>query len=319
VGSEVKYNIVVSNKGTTPARNVVVTDQVPDGLEAANGQKQLTFNVGELGPGQSRSIPVTFKAVKRGKPCNVAVATSSNAGKVSDEVCTLIVQPGLAIMKTGDKEQFLGRNARYQVVVTNTGDTTLTGVVVTDTAPSPTTIVSAEGASIQGNTATWNIAELGAGQARRFNVNLTSKVAGNYCNRVTAATQSGLRESAEACTTWRGVSAILIEMVDDPDPLQIGETTTYTIRVTNQGTAEDTNIGVAAQFGKEMTPVSAQNGTVSGKTVTFAKVPRLAPKQSVTYAISAKAEATGDHRLRVSLTSDVLKTPVVEEESTNVY
>jgi hypothetical protein len=48
-------------------------------------------------------------------------------------------------------------------------------------------------------------------------------------------------------------------------------------------------------------------------------VPRLGSKQSVTYTITGKGVAEGDHRLKVIVTEDQLLAPVVEEESTRVY
>ncbi len=42
VGSDVTYNIVVSNTGTAVAREVVVTDTIPDGLSHSSGQSQLS-------------------------------------------------------------------------------------------------------------------------------------------------------------------------------------------------------------------------------------------------------------------------------------
>lgn len=128
-----------------------------------------------------------------------------------------------------------------------------------------------------------------------------------------------LTASSEACTEWRGMPALLIEVVDDPDPVQVGETTTYTVRVTNQGTAEDTNVGITANFSKEITPVTAEGGTISGQTVKFAPVPCFAAKQSFTYKITGRGAVAGDSRLKVEMTADLLKTPVTEEERTHVY
>jgi uncharacterized repeat protein (TIGR01451 family) len=323
IGSLVTYNIVVKNTGNADAENVVVTDTVPAGLSSADGKKTITYDLGTLAAGQSKQIPVTLKADATGKHCNVASVATSNAGSAKDDACTTVVKPGLAITKTGPKEQFLGRVASYEIVVSNTGDTTLTGVTVTDTAPAATRIVKADGATVTGNTAVWNVDQLKAGEKKNLAISLTTGTAGNHCNGVaTRATSDNLVADAQACTVWKGVPAILIEVVDDPDPIQVGETTTYTIRVTNQGTAPDNNIKIAAKFAKEIDPTAAAGSTagkVEGKTVTFAPVATLAPKQVVTWTITAKGAATGDHRLKVDLTSDVLSTPVVEEESTHVY
>lgn len=319
LGSTVTYNIVVANNGSAVAKNVVVTDNVPNGLESADGQKTITYQVGDLNPNQSKTISVPLRAASRGRHCNVAVATSSNAGTVTNDACTTVLQPGLRIVKTGEKEKFLGRNASYKVAITNTGDTALSDVVVTDTAPAGTTIVSASGATVTGNQAVWRVGNLAVGGSQSFDVVLTTTTAGNYCNGAAVTAAGGLRDSAEACTTWRGIAAVLLEVVDDPDPIQVDEQAVYTIRVTNQGTADLNNIGVNASFDDEIAPVSSPEGKVAGQAVSFTAVPRLAPKQSFTYTIRVKGVKAGDSRNKVTITADGLRTPVVEEESTHVY
>lgn len=314
LNSDVTYNIVVRNTGTAVAKNVVLTDPVPQGM----GGQPVTVNLGDIGPGQSKPASVTFKATQRGRFCNVATARSSNAGEVKAEACTVVQQPGLKVEKSGTKEQILGRNADYTIVVSNTGDTTLNNVVVSDTAPAATTIVAAPGAQTSGNKATWTIASLAPGQKQTFNLKLTSKTAGNHCNAVTA-TAGNLSDSAQACTLWRGIAAVLLEVVDDPDPIQVGENTTYTIKITNQGFADIHGVKMVATFEDKITPVSSAQGTVSGQNVNFPVVSTLAPKQVVTYTITVKGAKTGDSRNKFVLTCDELVSPVEETESTTVY
>jgi len=314
LNSDVTYNIVVKNTGSAVAKNVVLTDPVPQGM---SGQP-VTLNLGDIGPGQSKPATVTFRATQRGRFCNVATAASSNAGQVKAEACTVVQQPGLKVEKSGTKEQILGRNADYTIVVSNTGDTTLNNVVVTDTAPAATSIVAAPGAQTSGNKATWTIASLAPGQKQTFNLKLTSKTAGNHCNAVTAATGS-LSDSAQACTLWKGIAAVLLEVVDDPDPIQVGDNTTYTVKVTNQGFADIHGVKIVASFEDRVTPVSSAQGNVSGQTVTFPVVATVAPKQVVTYTITVRGAKTGDSRNKVILTCDELTSPVEETESTTVY
>jgi uncharacterized repeat protein (TIGR01451 family) len=318
LGDNVTYNIVVKSTGTATAKNVVVTDPVPDGYSLAGGQSELSFNVGDLPAGQSKALSATFKADKRGKVCNVATATASNAGKVSDDACTVIQQPGLKVAKTGTKEQIIGRKAEYEITVENTGDCDLANVSVVDTAPDGTQLVAAPGASISGNKATWTIANLAAGGKQSFTVTVVGKMAGNLCNSVTAAAAS-LSDSAQACTLWKGIAGVLLEVVDDPDPIQIGETTTYTIRVTNQGFADIHNVKLVGSFDDKTEPVSTSQGGISGKTVTFPGVAVIEPKKSISYTVTVKGVAAGDARNKVTLTCDETDTPVLEEESTRVY
>ena len=318
LGADVSYAIVVKNLGTGTVRNVVVTDPVPTGMSHANGKSELSFDLGDLAPGQTKPLTVTFKANQRGQVCNIATANSSNAGKVSKNACTIILAPGLKVEKSGTKEQILGRNADYEIVVSNSGDTTLRNVIVSDRTATETSIVAAPGATLSGNKATWNITELKPGAKHPVTIKLTSRVAGTHCNTVTASS-GGLSDSAKACTLWKGMAAVSLEVVDDPDPIQVGESTTYTIKITNQGSADIHNLKIMARFADQVTPVSTAQGSISGKIVNFPAVTTLGAKQTLTYTISVKGGSTGDSRNKITLTCEELKTPVEEEESTTVY
>ena len=318
LGEDVAYNLVVSNSGTAVAKGVVVTDTIPDGLVHSSGQTTLSFNVGDLGPNQSRAIPVVLKGVKRGRACNNAVATSSNAGKVSAEACTTIFQPGLTITKVGPKEQIIGKTAEYDITVSNPGDTKLSNVTVTDTAPAATRITGAPGATLAGNQAGWRIAELGPGEKKTFTLTLTTATAGTHANTVTAAA-GGLTANAQAATLWRGIGAMLVEVEDSPDPILVGAITTYTIKITNQGSGDLVNVNTVGVFPKEVTPVATQHGTITGSNVRFQTIPRIAPKQTVTFTLTGRGAVEGDARIKFSFTEDSLTSPVIEEESTRVF
>jgi uncharacterized repeat protein (TIGR01451 family) len=117
-----------------------------------------------------------------------------------------------------------------------------------------------------------------------------------------------------------GVAAILLKKADDPDPIAIGETTTYTVKITNQGTADDTNVRTVVTLPPELAPTSVTGGgAIDAQTVSFPEVAHLAPKDTITYKIIAKGVKAGDGRTRFVLTSNVLKSPVTAEESTHVY
>ena len=318
----VTYNVVVTNTGTATAKNVVVTDTLPAGLKHDSGS-ELKYNVGDLAPKQSAEIPVTVKAAERGRHCNKATAASDNTPSVDAEACTTVQLQALEITKTtSTPEQYLGKNAGYKVTVKNTGDTDLTGVVVTDVAPAETVIRNAGGGSVSGNVITWNVGTLAAGADKSFDVVLTSKIEGRHCNGASVTTNEGLNGSAEACTVWKGYPAVLIEVIDTVDPLLVGESTTYVIRVTNQGTANDTNVGITCRFPAQISPTSAAgstDATVNGKTVNTKPYPVLKPGEVIEWRVEAKAQSEGDSRLKVDLKTDLLQTPVVEEESTHVY
>ena len=82
------------------------------------------------------------------------------------------------------------------------------------------------------------------------------------CNRIgkikNAATVSYCAEATDECELEvKGIPAVLLECVDDPDPIELGNSVTYTIAVTNQGTAVGTNIVIECTLPNEQEYVSS--------------------------------------------------------------
>ena len=153
LGTDVNYNVVVSNKGNAVAQQVVVTDTIPDGLTHSSGQRQLTFQVGDLGsqpvqvhPGDAPGRQARQGLQRRGG--GLEQRGQSRSRSLHDHRAG-----GLKIVKnTNDKQLLINRAATYSIVVSNIGDVPLTGVVVTDTAAPETSIASADGGRASGNT-----------------------------------------------------------------------------------------------------------------------------------------------------------------------
>lgn len=322
LGSGVPWNITVSNTGNFCAYDVVVTDTLPSGVLHASGEDVLTTELGTLAPGESRDITVNTEASATGEHCNVAVVDSSNASSAEDDACVAVVEAGLDVVKEGTPMQFVGKKASYSIEVTNTGDVPLSDVVVSDTVPSQNKLLAADGAQIDGNTATWT-ANLGAGESKSFELSVLGLQNGTYCNQVSASSaEYGLSGSDDACTEWRGYPALLIEVIDTEDPLLEGEQTTYVVQITNQGTAQDTNITLDVMLPEELKVVSASGdtkGTISGQEISFAAYPVLKAKQIIEFRVVAEAVAEGDARFKAEMNSDMLSRPVPEEEATQVY
>ncbi len=120
----------------------------------------------------------------------------------------------------------------------------------------------------------------------------------------------------------RGIPDILLEVVDQLDPVEVGGTTTYVIEVTNQGSADGTNIAITCTLPPELQYVSA-NGpsplTAQGRTVRFTPLAVLAPRAKTAYQVVVMRLAVGDVRFKVSMNSDQIDQVVEETESTHVY
>ncbi len=320
---EIEFMITVSNTGTAVARDVLVTENLPAEVEHASGQRVLRFPLGDLQPKETKQFCVRVKAKTRCvKVCNKITTTSANCEGSGCECCLDICKSIVSIRKSGPGEQYICKNADYQIVIKNEGDNILHNVTVTDVAPAGTQIVMAPGANVSGNNAVWSLRTLGANEEQVFNIKLTSKNCGTYCNKALVRASDGCGADTELCTVWKGCCGITMCVTDCEDPVCVGQCNTYRVIVHNQGVVPDLNVSITGLFSAELQPISGSGPTactVNGQTVTFKPIASLGPKQTAEFLIRAKAMSPGDARLKVQLMSDFLTKPVTDEESTQIY
>lgn len=320
----IPIKLVVTNKGSGTASNVVITDELPDGLTTQDGTKTVKLQIGSLAAGQSETRTIMAKASKPGVYENMASATAAG-GLIakSQETSTVVTKPVLTIKKTGPGKEYLGRSIKYDITVTNTGDAVAADTVVTDTIPSGVTGVQAtSGGVLAQNKVTWQVGDLAPKQSKKFTVSYKPTNGGTFKNTARATAVCADAVSAAAQTAINAIPAILLEVVDVTDPIEVGSNVTYVITVTNQGSAPGTGIQIKAMLEDTMSYVSssgATSGSLSGNTVTFDKLASLAPKAKTSWRVVVKAVKPGDVRFKVAMNSDQLGRDVEETEATNFY
>jgi uncharacterized repeat protein (TIGR01451 family) len=314
----IPYTITVTNIGTCTAEEVIVTDVLPKEVEHTSCQRTLTFRLGNLEPCQTKKVNFTVTSCQRGKICNTAVVTACNANQTSCEACTCVACCAIECQKVGPKEIPVGQNADYQITVVNTGDKSLHEVVVTDFAPSATSIVAAPGANICGKQAVWKLRELKPAEKVTFNITLTTCTPGYFSNTAKVTNCEGCNSCCEFGTHWKGRPALDMCISNSDNPICVGETSRFKVVVMNKGQEYDSNVNVVVNFPAELAPVNASGASaaqVSGQTVTFAPYPNLAPRQTLEYYVTVKANGRGDLRPKVQVSSDFIKNPITQEES----
>jgi uncharacterized repeat protein (TIGR01451 family) len=168
-------------------------------------------------------------------------------------------------------------------------------------------------------TVNWTIENLPANTAKQLCTEFKTTKPGVLKFHPVAGSTSVPPAESDCSTEAIGIPAILLEKSDDPDPVAVGDTTTYTVKVTNQGMTDDSNVQVVVIIAPELAPVSSAEGKIDGQTVMLPVIPKLAPKEIVTYKIVAKGVTAGDGHTKFTLSSDMLKSPISAEESTTVY
>ena len=319
----IPVEMVVTNNGTGPAENVRIVDSLPDGITTADGKRRIIVEVGTLLAGESKRFQVDLEASETGEYANSAEATADGDLQAEDQTTTMVRQPVLEIAKTAPERRYLGRPITYEIEVTNTGDAPAGELVVEDTVPAGTTFVSAtNGGQLSAGKVVWNWGTLRPGQSRSGTMTLSTDVAGTYRNTATATAVCAEDVSASAATRVEGIPAVLLEVIDIDDPVEIGNNTTYVIIATNQGSSPGTNISIVCNLEDNMEYVSSSGstrGTHSAGTVEFAPLRSLAPGDKATWQVVVKAVETGDVRFKVTMNTDQIDRPVEETEATNLY
>lgn len=318
----IPVRLVVSNTGTGVARNVKVTDTLPQGWETTEGRNEVNFEVATLRPGESQEFSFQARSRETGNFVNEATASEPGGLTASASTETVVRRPVLTLAKEGPEMRYIGRAAEYKITVGNTGDAPARDTVLVDTVSGVGEFVRAsnDGRFADGKV-TWSLGTLEPGDSKTVEVSFVGRSAGNIRNEA-VATAYCAEARASAGTEVRGIAALLLETIDVNDPIEVGSEEIYTVTVTNQGTADDHNIRIVCTLPPEMEFVSAEGPTrftVEDKTVTFEPIPALAPKARAVFRVVTRGTAPADVRFRAVMTSDMLTSPVVNTESTHIY
>ncbi len=327
---------VVRNTGTGAANGLKLRDELPEGLTTAAGGRVVEADLGDLAQGQSKEYKVDLAASKPGDYTSRASVQGQDELKAtSNQTTTALRAAKLEIKIAGPEAQYLGQASTYQVTVKNSGEAPATAASLKIQADPDMRIDRVSRATTDNkapavgadNTLTWTLGDLAPGGEAV--VSFTGVGRGKKELQHTAIATSVCARSKDLASTTTttaqteiiALPALRLEMVDDHDPVQVGENVVYTINVLNQGQGDDKNVKLVCKLPAGLTYVSskgATEGKADGQTITFAPVAKLAAKQQVDFIVTAKSVKAGDVRTTVELTSDYLTSPDPETEPTRL-
>lgn len=319
----------VTNTGSGDARNVVVEDVLPQGWTTMDGAKTITIPAGTLAAGQSRDFTAQVKAAAPGSYDNTATAKADGGLEAkSNTTKTVVRMPVLTITKKCPEKRFIGRPIEYEITVTNTGDGVAKGAVCEDMLPAGVSFVSAtDGGVNAAGKVTWALGDMAPKASKTVKATVTAGVGGVLKNEAMARAYCASAVNAACSTTIEGVPALLLEVIDLQDAIEVGAEVTYEITVTNQGSAPGTNIAIKVGLDESMKFTSAGGATnatanvtaAQGGNFTYAPLASLAPKAKATWILKIKALKADDARLAVSMTAAGFTRPYDETEGTRFY
>lgn len=323
VGNQSIFTVTVRNPGTGAATNTILNVKFPEGL--THVADSSTYDLGTLNPDEARSIQVVADVVGLGEQTAEFIAVAD--GGLRDEADKQVRALGarLELTMDGPGFRYVTRPAQYTMQIRNTGTAAAQNLRLRCGVPASFEFLEADHGGrfdASGNTINWFLGQLNPGEEIELQCNLRAMDKGEFPIAAQAVAERGLSANVQHSTVVEGIAAILLEVVDVDDPVEVGTDTFYEILITNQGTNFATNVqiigeapeGIAILGGKGPT-----NGRIEGQTIRFAPLPRLAPRADAIYRVMVRGGKAGDFRMKVQATADTLDEPVMELESTKVY
>ncbi|RTY88865.1 gliding motility-associated C-terminal domain-containing protein [Flavobacterium sp. RSP15] len=260
IGDVITYTFAVTNTGNTTITNIVITDPMV-GLTISNNP------IATLAPGASNSTvkgtyTITQSDVDAGQVTNSALATGQDpkGNAVRDvsgttmtndtpTVTPVASSPSIALVKTGTVSGTgsIGDVITYTFAVTNTGNTTITNIVITDPMvgltisnnPIATLAPGASNSTVKG-TYTITQSDVDAGQVTNSALATGQDPRGNAVRDVSGTTMTNDTPTVTPVASSPSIALVKTGIVSGTG--RVGDVITYTFAVTNTGNTTLTNI-----------------------------------------------------------------------------
>jgi uncharacterized repeat protein (TIGR01451 family) len=346
LGPVIDFETELTNVGTALAKGVVLTNKLPAELAFANSDPAVTgdqmgvvtWNLGDLAPGQTRRVRCTVIPKAVGKFTLRAEARDAAGGLGDASRGVAVGEPKLTVVTAGPKVRLVNRPATYLITVSNPGTMPVTNVAVTTEITEGMALQSASGDAHLSSKRTrldkrldrevtyqelrWSLGALAPGDRRILQMVLQTSNEGTLDHRVTATADRNLEQHAEVRTLFEKITGMHLEVVKTADPISVGEEATYTFHAINQGDGAAPNVAVTIHVPGEMEVLKDKlepTARVEGQTVTFT-LPELAAGAKGTFVLKVRALKPGEVRLTAKLLCGQLMQggPVTNEETATI-
>ena len=289
-GDNVTYTVTVTNDGDVDASQVVIVDQLGNGLKYVSSsdggvwdEKTNTVTwIVDLAAGETKTLNVVATVVGYGNVTNY-LAVGNKTSKINVNV------PEITPNKTVDnKNPNFGDNVTYTIVVSNDGAADAKNVVVKDVLAEGLKFIEANYNGVYDEatrTVTW-IVDINA----KNHVDLTVKVKvedyGVLNNNVTIG-----NKTSSVNITVPEINPNKTASIDNPN---FGDEITYTVNVTNAGKVNANNVVVHDVLGEGLELISADGGVYDDKTRTITWTVNLNSGETKSFKVVAKVIGYGN-------------------------
>jgi len=340
-GTNLTYTLIINNDGPSDATGVEVLDTLPAGLnliststsqgsgcnEAVN---PLVCNLGTLPASSNATItmlvsvaPGTLGVVQNQAEVDSNTPDNNPANDKATEDTTIVAEADLAVSKIEMPDPVTaGENLTYNLVVTNTGPSAASSVVVTDSLPAGVQLVSATPS--QGGPCTGSqvircvLGTLGVNGSAMIEIVVevnpaqTAVLLNSVSVRSSAADLNLANNNDSTSTAVVRSADLAIDLDDLPDPVVAGELLTYTLTINNAGPSDATGVVVTNMLPDEVTLTDASTSSGGGCTGASTVVCNLGVLDADSFA-TVTLLVTVDPAIKVTMFNTATVTSQVED------
>jgi uncharacterized repeat protein (TIGR01451 family) len=324
IGGEVKLSLKVSNPGTGVATGVVLEGELPEGVSHSAG-RELEFDVGQLRPGESRTIDLVMGSTGPGVHMARFAARADGRLEVEQPVRIEITAPTLELSTEMPSRRYLQRPATCVLSMVNAGTAPARSVELAAQLPPGMKFVRANHAGWyeeRSHRVLWSLEELPPGEVGAVEMVLMPVDLGPQKIVAAARSSDGPSDQTSHTVEVEGLAALFFEVTDSEDPIEVGGMTEYIVRIGNQGTKAASGVRLTATLLGDLEPVDAKGPAahrIENLAVVFEPLAKLAPSEEAVFRVRVRGRREGDQRMQVQLVSDDHPAPITKEEITRVY
>jgi uncharacterized repeat protein (TIGR01451 family) len=312
----ITFRIEVGNTGTAALRDVVLTEELPPGLEFLSGkpqpnsEKPFTWKLGDIPPGEQRSVEYQAISQKTGKYSNKANATAAGGLSASHNASVEVGEAKLKVSMSGPKRRAVHRPIPYHITVRNVGNVPLANVQISDEIPNAgrgsgfELLHASPLARFERGFVRWSLGVLSPGERRSLLVVLRAPSVGWCWNAITARADPNQSEKTNAGWTHiDSADAPVLEIDKSSDSLAVGEKASYTIRFINLGKRNLINARLTVAVPEQLSVLGSRGATTGhrdGQTIHFDAVDALNKGEEKDFIVEVEAKKAGSATLRAS-------------------
>jgi uncharacterized repeat protein (TIGR01451 family) len=319
-GKPETYKLEISNTGTADAENVAVSL-----TSNASGEKLATATqrFGTLAAGRKKTVTMELTARQEGTLSVAIDALADGGAKAQLAEAIAVRRAKLKAEVEAPKVAYSGNEVTYRIRLHNHGNAVATNVKVQAALPRGAKYVSSlqNGRPSADGKVHWAIERLNVGGDAALG--LTCVLAGDGSGRLDLQCDAdGDAGATASAVTQVETAPNLVLTVEEPSgPVGLDGEATYKVHLQNRGTAGAEAVEVVVYFAKNLEPVSAEGARhkIGSGQVAFDAIPALAPGQTSTFQVKAKADKTGNHIFRVEVHASATGIRLVREGTTRFY